>query len=82
MSADSTLPRRSAFEARMYRRCPGTVTTNCRTGTSPINFCNWFPFRVMGEDNTAELDKAKSKLDVLFGSGAAKPARRHGFILL
>ena len=38
------------------------------------NFCNWFAFRVMGEDNSAELNKAKSKLDALFGGGSAKPA--------
>lgn len=40
------------------------------------NFCNWFAFRVVGEDNTAELNAAKSKLDALFGggAGAAKPA--------
>ena len=33
------------------------------------NFCNWFSFRVIGEDNSAELNKAKSKLDALFGVG-------------
>ena len=33
------------------------------------NFCNWFSFRVIGEDNSAELNKAKSKLDALFGGG-------------
>ncbi|MBM4344562.1 MAG: hypothetical protein FJ100_14450 [Deltaproteobacteria bacterium] len=40
------------------------------------NFCNWFAFRVMGEDNSAEIDATKARLDALFGGGggAAKPA--------
>ncbi len=34
------------------------------------NFCNWFQFRVVGEDNSKELDDAKSKLNALFGGGS------------
>ncbi len=37
------------------------------------NFCNWFAFRVMGEDNSAELNATKAKLAALFGGGPAKP---------
>lgn len=37
------------------------------------NFCNWFAFRVMGEDTSAELNAAKAKLSALFGGGPAKP---------
>ena len=37
------------------------------------NFCNWFAFRVMGEDTSAELNAAKSKLDALFGGGSGAP---------
>ncbi len=39
------------------------------------NFCNWFAFRVMGEDNSAEINAVKSKLDALFGGGGAGPAK-------
>ncbi len=35
------------------------------------NFCNWFQFRVVGEDNSKELDDAKAKLNALFGGGGA-----------
>lgn len=38
------------------------------------NFCNWFAFRIMGEDTSAEINATKAKLDALFGGGAAKPA--------
>ena len=36
------------------------------------NFCNWFQFRVMGEDTSASVNAAKSKLDALFGGSGAK----------
>lgn len=38
------------------------------------NFCNWFQFRVMGEDTSASTNAAKAKLDALFGGGGPKPA--------
>lgn len=38
------------------------------------NFCGFYQFRVLGEDNTQEIDKARSKLESLFGKAAPSPA--------
>ncbi len=44
-----------------------------------MNRCDFFQFRVIGEDNSAETNAAKAKLDNLFGGGAsAKPALSWG----
>lgn len=37
------------------------------------NFCGFFQFRILGEDNTKEVDGARAKLESLFGKGPAKP---------
>jgi len=35
------------------------------------NFCLYFEFHPLGEDRSAEVDAARSKLDALFGGGGA-----------
>ncbi len=37
------------------------------------NFCGFFQFRIVGEDNSAERNAAKSKLEALFGKAPDKP---------
>ncbi len=37
------------------------------------NFCGFFQFRILGEDNSKEIDGARSKLESLFGKGPVKP---------
>lgn len=34
------------------------------------NFCLYFTFKQMGEDNRSEQDEAKARLEALFGGGA------------
>ncbi len=42
------------------------------------NFCGFFQFRVLGEDNSKEINDAKSKLEALFGKGPAAPSISFG----
>lgn len=42
------------------------------------NFCGWFAFRVVGEDNSKHVDDAKARLEALFGKGPEKPAVSFG----
>jgi predicted RNA-binding Zn-ribbon protein involved in translation (DUF1610 family) len=37
------------------------------------NFCGFYQFRVLGEDNSKEIDGARSKLESLFGKSAPAP---------
>ena len=43
------------------------------------NFCLYFSFRTMREDNRSEQDEAKSKLEALFGGGDTKKAAPNPF---
>lgn len=38
------------------------------------NFCGFFQFRVMGEDNSSQIDSAKARLEALFGKGPSTPS--------
>lgn len=38
------------------------------------NFCGFFQFRVMGEDNSSQIDGAKARLEALFGKGPTTPS--------
>lgn len=38
------------------------------------NFCLYFTFKAIGEDRSSEVHDARSKLEALFGGGAAAPA--------
>jgi hypothetical protein len=42
------------------------------------NFCGFFQFRIMGEDTSAEVNAARSKLESLFGKSPEKPTISFG----
>lgn len=42
------------------------------------NFCGFFQFRILGEDTSATVNAAKSKLESLFGKGPAAPTVSFG----
>ena len=45
------------------------------------NFCGFFQFRIVGEDNNKEIDATKARLHALFGGGETAKADKPGWSL-